>query len=169
MKPCKMLTSFLISSTLSIAAAHAQTITGTPGSPSATQTIDGRQIPAPPLPFGGTINLDAPSSKPFWPPTVVPPTGAPNVLLIMTDDAGYGVSSTFGGVIPTPALDRVANAGLRYTQFHSTALCSPTRAALITGRNHHSVGFGVDHGAVDRLSPAMTPSSGRRTPRSARF
>ena len=61
----------------------------------------------------------------------------------MTDDQGYGVSSTFGGVIPTPALDRVAKAGLRYTQFHSTALCSPTRAALITGRNHHSVGFGV--------------------------
>ena len=73
----------------------------------------------------------------------MPPKGAPNVLLIMTDDQGYGVSGTFGGVIPTPALDRVAKAGLRYTQFHSTALCSPTRAALITGRNHHSVGFGV--------------------------
>jgi len=63
-------------------------------------------------------------------------------LLIMTDDSGYGVPSTFGGVIPTPTLDRVAKEGLRYTQFHSTALCSPTRAALITGRNHHSVGFG---------------------------
>jgi arylsulfatase len=74
---------------------------------------------------------------------VVPPKGAPNVLLIMTDDQGYGVTGTFGGVIPTPALDRIAAAGLRYTQFHSTALCSPTRAALITGRNHHSVGFGV--------------------------
>ena len=61
----------------------------------------------------------------------------------MTDDQGYGVSATFGGVIPTPALDRMAKAGLRYTQFHSTALCSPTRAALITGRNHHSVGYGV--------------------------
>ncbi len=61
----------------------------------------------------------------------------------MTDDQGYGVSGTFGGVIPTPALDRVAKAGLRYTHFHSTALCSPTRAALITGRNHHAVGFGV--------------------------
>ena len=61
----------------------------------------------------------------------------------MTDDQGYGVSGTFGGVIPTPAMDRIAKAGLRYTQFHSTALCSPTRAALITGRNHHSVGFGV--------------------------
>ena len=74
---------------------------------------------------------------------MVPPKGAPNVLLIMTDDQGYGVSGTFGGVIPTPHMDRIAKAGLRYTQFHSTALCSPTRAALITGRNHHSVGFGV--------------------------
>ena len=73
----------------------------------------------------------------------MPPKGAPNVLLIITDDAGYGVPSTFGGVIPTPALDRIASNGLRYTNFHSTALCSPTRAALITGRNHHSVGFGV--------------------------
>jgi arylsulfatase A-like enzyme len=67
-----------------------------------------------------------------------PPKGAPNIVLIMTDDQGYGVSSTFGGVIPTPALDRIASAGLRYTQFHSARVCSPTRAALITGRNHHS-------------------------------
>ena len=65
------------------------------------------------------------------------------MLLIMTDDAGYGVSSTFGGGIPTPTIDRLAQMGLRYTEFHSTALCSPTRAAIITGRNHHSVGFGV--------------------------
>jgi arylsulfatase len=113
-----------------------------PGSPSATTTIDGKYLPAPPAKFGGVINLGAEQSKPFWPPTVVPPKGAPNVLLIMTDDQGYGVSGSFGGVIPTPALDRVAKAGLRYTQFHSTALCSPSRAALITGRNHHSVGFG---------------------------
>jgi arylsulfatase len=119
-----------------------ETVNGEPGSPSATTTIDGRYIPPPPPRFGGRIGLSAKDSTPYWPPTVVPPKGAPNVLLIMTDDAGYGVSA-FGGVIPTPALDRVANAGLRYTQFHSTALCSPTRAALITGRNHHSVGFGV--------------------------
>jgi arylsulfatase len=82
-------------------------------------------------------------SKTWWPPRLVPPKGAPNVLLIMTDDQGYGVPGTFGGVIPTPALDRIAKAGLRYTEFNSTALCSPTRAALITGRNHHSTGFGV--------------------------
>jgi arylsulfatase A-like enzyme len=121
----------------------AQQTTGTPGSPGATTTIDGKYLPSPPPRFGGTISLDAAQSKPYWPPNVVPPKGAPNVLLIMTDDAGYGVSSTFGGVIPTPTMDRIAKMGLRYTQFHSTALCSPTRAALITGRNHHSVGFGV--------------------------
>ena len=127
-----------------IPAAYAQQqTTGTPGAPDATSTIDGNYIPPPPAPFGGTINLDATNSKPYWPPTVVPPKGAPNVLLIMTDDQGYGVPSTFGGVIPTPTLDEVAKAGLRYTQFHSTSLCSPTRAALVTGRSHHSVGFGV--------------------------
>jgi arylsulfatase A-like enzyme len=123
--------------------ALAQQITGTPGSPSATTTIEGNQLPPEPPKFGGVIKEDAKDSKPYWPPSVVPPKGAPNVLLIMTDDQGYGVSGTFGGVIPTPSMDRIAKAGLRYTQFHSTALCSPTRAALITGRNHHSVGFGV--------------------------
>src|ERR1700753_1731194 len=121
----------------------AQQTTGTPGSPSATTTIDGKYLPPPPPKFGGEINLGASQSKPYWPAQVVPPKGAPNVLLIMTDNQGYGVSGSFGGVIPTPAMDRIAQAGLRYTQFHSTALCSPTRAALITGRNHHSVGFGV--------------------------
>src|SRR6266536_5642628 len=105
-----------------------QQINGTPGSQSATQVIDGKQISAPPLPFGGVIKESYKDSKPYWPPSVVPPKGAPNILLIMTDDAGYGVSSTFGGVIPTPTMDRVAKAGLRYTQFHTTALCSPTRA-----------------------------------------
>src|SRR4029077_3343172 len=108
--------------------AQAQTqTTGTPGSPSATTTIDGKQLPPPEPKFGGVIKDSAVHSKPWWPPTVVPPKGAPNILLIMTDDQGYGVSGTFGGVIPTPAMDRIAKAGLRYTQFHSTALCSPTR------------------------------------------
>jgi arylsulfatase len=89
------------------------------------------------------IKETASQSKPWWAPRVVPPKGAPNVLLIMTDDVGFGAPGTFGGVIPTPALDRIAKAGLRYTNFHSSALCSPTRAALITGRNHHVAGFGV--------------------------
>ena len=121
----------------------AQQVTGVQGSPSATTTIDGNQLPPQPPKFGGVIKESAKDSKPWWPARVVPPKGAPNVLLIMTDDQGYGVTGTFGGVIPTPALDRIAKTGLRYTQFNSTALCSPTRAALITGRNHHSVGFGV--------------------------
>jgi arylsulfatase len=124
-------------------AAMAQTVNGTLGSPSATTTIKGDQIPVAPPKFGGVIKENSKDSRPWWPPTVVPPKGAPNVLLIMTDDQGYGVSGTFGGIIPTPALDRIAKAGLRYTEFCSTALCSPTRAALITGRNHHSVGNGV--------------------------
>ena len=128
---------------MSMSLASAQTVTGELGSPAATTTIDGKQLPAPAPAFGGVIKDDALQSKPWWAPRIVPPKGAPNVLLIMTDDSGYGVPSTFGGVIPTPALDRVAASGLRYTQMHSTALCSPTRAALITGRNHHSAGFGV--------------------------
>jgi arylsulfatase A-like enzyme len=117
--------------------------TGVPGSPDATTTIDGRYLPNPPQKFGGEINLNAYQSKPYWPARVVPPKGAPNILLIMTDDVGFGAPSTFGGVIPTPAMDRIAKMGLRYTCFHSTALSSPTRAALITGRNHHPSGFGV--------------------------
>jgi arylsulfatase A-like enzyme len=130
----------MLSATFTITA---QQTTGVPCSTSATTTIDGKYVPSPPPAFGGVINLSAADSKPCWPAKIVPPKGAPNVLLIMTDDQGYGVSGTFGGVIPTPTMDRVAKMGLRYTQFHSTALCSPTRAALITGRNHHSVGFGV--------------------------
>ena len=121
----------------------AQQVTGTPGSPSATTTINGRQLPAPPPTWGGVIKNDALQSTPWWAPTVVPPQGAPNVLLIITDDSGFGVPSTFGGVIPTPTMDRIAKEGLRYSRVFSTALCSPTRAALITGRNHHSAGFGV--------------------------
>src|SRR5215470_17650166 len=105
-----------------VAPVEAQQITGTPGSPSATTTINGDQIPAPPQKFGGKIERTTVGSKPYWPARIVPPKGAPNVLLIMTDDSGYGVPSTFGGVIPTPALDRIANNGLRYTNFHSTAL-----------------------------------------------
>jgi arylsulfatase A-like enzyme len=128
---------------LSCVPALAQQVTGVPGSPSATTTIDGKQIPPPPPKFGGVIKEKATDSKSWWAPRVVPPKGAPNVLLIMTDDVGFSAPSTFGGVIPTPALDRIAAQGLRYTNFHSTALCSPTRAALITGRNHHSVGNGV--------------------------
>jgi arylsulfatase A-like enzyme len=123
--------------------AAAPQVTGELGSPSATTTISGKQLPAPEPKFGGEIKHDALKSKAWWAPRIVPPKEAPNILLIITDDAGFGVPSTFGGVIPTPTMDRIANEGLRYNRVFSTALCSPTRAALITGRNHHSAGFGV--------------------------
>ena len=123
---------------VSCVSALAQQITGVPGSPSATVTIDGKQLPPPAMPFGGVIKEKASESKPWWPPRVVPPKGAPNVLLIMTNDQGFGAPSTFGGVIPTPSMDRIAG----WTDVF-TSLCSPTRAAIITGRNHHSAGFGV--------------------------
>jgi arylsulfatase len=86
-------------------------------------------LPVPDAPFGGVIGRKAKESKPDFPKDVIAPKGAPNVLLIMTDDTGFGAPSTFGGPIPTPNLDRVAKTGLRYNQFHTTALCSPTRAA----------------------------------------
>ncbi|KAA5542794.1 sulfatase-like hydrolase/transferase [Roseiconus nitratireducens] len=89
-----------------------------------------------------TYDAKDPDSK-FPPiPRVRPPKGAPNVLVILIDDVGFGASSTFGGPCQTPALERLAQGGLRYTRFHTTALCSPTRQALLTGRNHHSVGMG---------------------------
>ncbi|WP_170395825.1 arylsulfatase [Ruegeria arenilitoris] len=113
------------------------------GSPDGTTTIDGRQLPPQPPVFGGEIEEQATNSTPWWPPRVVPPENAPNILLIMLDDAGYGIPSTFGGVIPTDTMDELAKEGLSFTNIYSTALCSPTRAALMTGRNHHSVGFGV--------------------------
>ena len=92
--------------------------------------------------FNGKIGRTLKTSKPDFPKEVQAPAGAPNVLLILTDDVGYGASSTFGGPIPTPTFDRLATNGLRYNEFHTTALCSPTRAALITGRNHHSAATG---------------------------
>ena len=141
----KVMSSLLVSAgflCLASVSVSAQQITGTPGSPRGHDHHRWKATTATRSKFGGVIEERASQSKPWWPPRVVPPKGAPNVLLIMTDDSGFGAPSTFGGVIPTPALDRIANAGLRYTNFHSTSLCSPTRAALITGRNHHVAGFG---------------------------
>ncbi len=92
--------------------------------------------------FKGKIELRGLDSTPSWPTQLEPSTNAPNVILILLDDAGFAATSPFGGPIPTPTFDRLAKKGLRYTQFHTTALCSPTRAALITGRNHHSVHTG---------------------------
>ena len=100
-------------------------------------------LPRPPQPFKGKIGRTAKDSIPDFPKEGSAPQGAPNILLIMTDDVGFAASSPFGGPIPTPTFERLAANGLRYTQFHTTALCSPTRSALITGRNHHSNASGV--------------------------
>src|ERR1700692_974365 len=99
-------------------------------------------LPRPEQPFKGHIGRTVPESTKDFPQEVKAPKGAPNVLLILTDDTGFGASSTFGGPIPTPNLERVYQHGGCYNQFHTPALCSPTRSALLTGRNHHSVGFG---------------------------
>jgi arylsulfatase len=100
-------------------------------------------LPRPEQPFGGKIGRTTKDSVKDFPKEVAAPKGAPNVLLILTDDVGFGASSTFGGPIPTATMDRLAKNGLRYNQFHTTALCSPTRAALLSGRNHHSAATGV--------------------------
>ena len=100
-------------------------------------------LPQPEPPFKGHIGRTVEESTKDFPQEVKAPKGAPNVLLILTDDVGFGASSTFGGPVPTPTMDRLARDGLRYTQFHTTALCSPTRASLLTGRNHHSAATGI--------------------------
>lgn len=92
--------------------------------------------------YHGTIGKTLADSKEYWAPPVKAPAGAPNVIWILLDDVGFGASSTFGGVIATPTFDSLANNGLRYTNFHTTAICAPTRAALLTGRNQHSVHMG---------------------------
>jgi len=99
-------------------------------------------LPRPDPPFAGTTNRTMQGSKPSYPQPTQAPAGAPNVLLVLIDDAGFGQASTFGGAIQTPTLDRLAHEGLRYNRFHVAALCSPTRAALLSGRNHHAMHFG---------------------------
>ena len=123
--------------------ALAQQVTGVPGSPGCHHHDRRKTTSAARSEIRRGDQGEGFGVEAWWAPRVVPPKGAPNVLLIMTDDVGFAAPCTFGGVIPTPAMDRIAAQGLRYTDFHSTALCSPTRAALITGRNHHSVGNGV--------------------------
>ncbi|TWT39796.1 Arylsulfatase [Thalassoglobus neptunius] len=104
-------------------------------------------LPRPEESFKGKIGLTYKDSEAVKPQLKIPATfgleDPPNILLVLIDDAGYGQFGTFGGGIPTPTMDRIADNGLRYTRFHTTALCSPTRAALLTGRNHHSVASGV--------------------------
>src|SRR6476620_9507778 len=99
-------------------------------------------LPRPPQPFEGVTKRTLEGSVASFTQPVKAPPDAPNILLVLIDDAGFGNPSTFGGPVATPTFDKLAAGGLRYNRFHVTALCSPTRAALLSGRNHHSVGFG---------------------------
>lgn len=123
--------------------ATAQVLQGPPGAPTTREFPNARVLPIPTPPFAGVVNPNQYNSTPGWPPTIAPPEGAPNVLVVLIDDAGFGSNSAFGGVVPTPTIEGLAQRGIRYTQMHNTALCSPTRAALLTGRNHHATGFGT--------------------------
>ena len=125
-------------------------------------TIDRTKLPITPQPFTGELGKTEDESSTYVPRQLKAPADAPNVILVMTDDVGFGAASTFGGPVPTPNLDKLAQQGLRYNQFHTTGICSPTRAALLTGRNHHSVGSGM---LVDIASPY--PGYTSRIPRSA--
>ena len=99
-------------------------------------------LPRPPQPFEGVTKRTLEGSVASYTQPVKAPRDAPNILLVLIDDAGFGNPSTFGGPVATPTFDKLAAEGLRYNRFHVTALCSPTRAALLSGRNHHAVGFG---------------------------
>jgi arylsulfatase len=123
--------------------AAAGTLSGQgPGGPKPGAGADRGDLPIPDPSFHGVADRTLAGSKPDFPQPVNAPRGAPNILLVLVDDAGFGNPSTFGGPCQTPALSRLAAEGLRYNRFHVTALCSPTRAALLSGRNHHAVGFG---------------------------
>ncbi|MFB6276356.1 MAG: sulfatase-like hydrolase/transferase [Halothece sp.] len=131
-------TALFLVSTLSFAQSAIATEIPAQGSQEATV-----QLPKPDPVFKGRVGKTYKDSVPSYPKPVKAPEGDPNVLLILLDDVGFGMTSTFGGPVPTPNLDKLANNGISYNRFHTTALCSPTRAALLSGRNHHSVGTGV--------------------------
>jgi arylsulfatase len=109
----------------------------------ASQALAGPGVlPAPEEPFKGKVDISRDKSVPDWPQRPKPAANAPNILLILLDDVGFGAPATFGGPAATPVLDALAAGGLRFNQFHTTAICSPTRASLLTGRNQHQTGFG---------------------------
>ncbi|MCY2967904.1 MAG: arylsulfatase, partial [Planctomycetota bacterium] len=137
----------LLAAALMIWAASAQR-TSTPAFAQEKKSVGpaveaGKQIPQPDPAFRGKIGKSYKDSTPNYPSPVKARPGSPNVLLILLDDVGFGMTSTFGGPVPTPHIDRLAKNGIKYTRFHTTALCSPTRGALLAGRNHHSIGTGV--------------------------
>jgi len=114
-----------------------------PALPALAAPANGPVLPQPTPPFAGVVGDTLESSRPVFPARVQAPANAPNVVLVMTDDVGFAASGTFGGLIPTPALDKLAAEGLRYNNFHTTGMCSPSRAALLTGRNAHNAGMGA--------------------------
>ncbi|QIK64784.1 arylsulfatase [Leucobacter viscericola] len=105
-------------------------------------SADNPSLPRPPAAFEGVIGKTYQESTSAWPAVPEATPGAPNIVVVLLDDVGFGQSSTFGGLIPTPNLDKIASEGLRYNRFHTTAVCGPSRAALLTGRNHHDAGNG---------------------------
>lgn len=125
-----------------------------------SQQNSGVSLPKPDQAYRGPLAFDVRELPERLPPIAAkrPPRGAPNVLLILLDDVGFGASSAFGGPIRTPTAERLAAGGLRYSRFHTTSLCSPTRAALLSGRNHHAVGMG-------HITETATPSPGYRSTR----
>ena len=117
-------------------------------------------------PFRGVVNLDIRDSSPDWAPFAQPvaPPGTPNVVYVVLDDVGFGALGCYGGLIDTPNIDRIAAAGLRYTQWHTTALCSPTRSCLLTGRNHTTNGMAC----ITEAATGFPNGNGARARRSAR-
>lgn len=117
---------------------------------------NGTHLPKPEPAFNGKIGETFKDSIQDFPQPLKAPKGAPNVVMILLDDVGFGHPSTFGGPVPTPQMDKLASQGLKYTRFHTTGICSPTRAALLTGRNHHQCGFGT----ITELSTGFPGYSG---------
>ncbi len=130
---------------------------------SSDDKVQRSSLPIPDIQHAGLITYDAKDPDTKYPPIeqLRPPKGAPNVLVILIDDAGFGAASAFGGPCQTPAAERLAAGGLKYNRFHTTALCSPTRQALLTGRNHHAVGMG---GITEIATAAPGYNSIRPTP-----
>ena len=125
-----------------------------------SEVLPGSVLPLPDQVYTGPMVMDAKKMEEKLPPIEMkrPPKKAPNVLLVLLDDVGFGASSAFGGPVPMPTAERLAGAGLKYSRFHTTAICSPTRAAMLSGRNHHQVGMG-------QSTETATPSPGYRSTR----
>jgi hypothetical protein len=133
--------------TVSIAALAQTALAHSPSTPLPGGALS---LPRPDFRFKGEVGRTFQDSDPATFPQIVrPPKGAPNIVVILLDDVGFGQFSVFGGGVPSPNMEKLAAQGLRYNRFHTTALCSPTRAALLTGRNHHvTVNGGITQGAT---------------------